>query len=289
MPSRKLVPTYTKEDILQIHRLGLEFDNITYPSDRIVGHVFTMSKRGDINSTVLDMGIASSIGYQAQISGGNLENFRYESGEYLRFGPTFQAIDDQFDVNLLELINPRFYIESSPTGGTHLEFVGKLTPSDDYTETYGFDHSGGGELRFSTNVLSFLNSTSDPGLPRLYYTSSFQVQPRTQQSAFSSLAYPIFNQSYSNASHIVTTQRQINDVIPEKDHQLVVLKNYIKPYGNLEAIEYIPLSSNVLTLEDSQKIVNGDVFITNFVWLNAHKVSNEGRGTRTNATQIARV
>jgi hypothetical protein len=72
MPDRGLVPAYTDSDEFQstvldnpstpanINLIGLEFSNIVYPNDDIVGHRFLVSSRSLDTKTVVEMGLIAT-------------------------------------------------------------------------------------------------------------------------------------------------------------------------------------------------------------------------------------
>jgi hypothetical protein len=59
MPDRKGLPTMSEDDNgnTLIRLLGVEFDNVSYPHEDIVGHRFLTARRNVANTTVVDTGI----------------------------------------------------------------------------------------------------------------------------------------------------------------------------------------------------------------------------------------
>lgn len=141
-----MVPTYegTGGDT-KINIIGLEFDNVTYPSSDIVGHRFLLSKRDQSNSTVLDTGVAISPGSTGIVG----QNVTYQVGGLFSFGAS-----PSDPINIAAVVTPKVLFERSTLNPSHIEIVRELQVSDSYTEGFGFSADGGGTFDFDTRVRS---------------------------------------------------------------------------------------------------------------------------------------
>lgn len=120
--------------------------------------------------------------------------------------------------------------------------------------------------------------------------SSVIMEPRTRQTQTGNLPGDVFNRSYSNPTAVYAVARNIIEYLSSTGlYPLVVLKRYINPYFNLEAITYVPMHSNFLTLSDPQVVYGGDAYISEFTWLDLYEYDGDGNGANVNASLLGRV
>jgi len=75
MPDRSLIPLYSNG---KLRRLGLQFDNIEYPHEDIVGHYIVVAKRDATNRTIIDKGIMAPAARAPKLSHNRIvEGFSY--------------------------------------------------------------------------------------------------------------------------------------------------------------------------------------------------------------------
>lgn len=127
IPDRKLIPHYTPDPSYAttpnasttvepgtITLIGLEFDNVLYPSDDIVGHRFLVSRRTESTKTVLDYGLLN-LNLQIQ-STTPIDTYSYKG----YFGGAANLVRS----NLAGFINPRSLYLKDVTNGSYFSISG---------------------------------------------------------------------------------------------------------------------------------------------------------------------
>lgn len=126
VPDRNLVPHYTPDSSFasnvpitqvspgNINLIGLQFSNVTYPHEDIVGHRFLISKRTESTKTVLDYGLM----HLRTDFDTNSPVTTYSYKGY------FGGPNTLLRTKLAGLINPRYLHLKDITSGTHFSIYG---------------------------------------------------------------------------------------------------------------------------------------------------------------------
>lgn len=263
MPCRTLVPIYTTDNVsfVALNFLGLSFSNVTYPLSNIVGHRFVYSKRDISNTTVLDTGI---------LTGANPTSTDKSLFDQMPFGV-------ESSETVVSFISPKTLL-GKPQNGSYFKMLGSLqtspTTDNPTRHIYPVDDNNS-EFEIYTTFYEYINTPIDPSssTENRSYSARLKIQPRTIQQATSAFTLPIHNESYSNAWSIF---KLINPTSSQTGLIQVANKKYLKPYSNLETIQYVPAHNSYLTLNDSQQVFGGDCYISELRVMDIWEAGQEG-------------
>lgn len=276
IPDRRLIPTYSQPN--QVWPIYLEFDNVTYPSDRIVGHRFVYSKRTSSTATVLDNAVAIRTRW-GTVEG---ETGKTNKWEYLNWEGA-SAFGSLYEDDVLVLLSPHNLSTGFPLNGDHLKYNYKLNQSSLQGVSEEYDRDGGGDITFSFNLTKYRSAptfltSSELQRPIL---ASVKVSPRSTQS-------PVFvgganyrNDSHTNTLNFVETEEYLTG---HREPKYVTVKQTIDPYPSLENVIYVPLHHNFRTLDDTTIVKGGDSTISELLVYDIHYVSNNQRSVHGQRT-----
>lgn len=245
-----------------INIIGIEFDNIEYPDDDIIGHRFLIVKRNSNTKTVLDngylfgperieddqykfeqmtRGIDTSSKAVAYLSPNSLLN-RYQNGNYFK----------------LNRIHTRLELDNFfPEEHGRREYGDANSSREFEIRSYWADYSPQGnntisEYRsYDANVFVDRNS--------LLRTSQFDNDVR--------------NLGYNHPLNIYELVNPVSESIPNGAMVYATNKRYIRPYENLEALEYVAMHPGYYTNTDSpQQVFGGDTFVSEMRIVNLSQV-----------------
>ena len=291
MPNTHDVPIMTPGTIqgdttnnqFEINIMGVEFSNIDYPDSSIIGHFFVSGFGED---TIVANGITSPHSTRFERSGPipRYNSINPLNGSYVQYvwdgqnsGHTLK--DDIKDSALMNLITPEFLFESKYETASQVKVFHRIicnslkARSTSFTSDYNVDNyftEDFDDLRGLYKKYTMLGKVlNDPlDFPEIYQMRK-SVRINRREHTFIGIA-KVHNDSYTNNFNIVQLNRKYTKVTGANDEfntirpnvRYVALTKLIDAYNNLFNIRYRKIHSNILTLDDSQVVFGGDVFIT---------------------------
>ena len=268
MPDRRLLPImenagipYTSGTVLN-NLIGLRFSNIEYPENSgIIAHRFHIAKRSEFDKTVLDTGWM--FGYVDE----SLENTELDFDYH-----NFRDQDTKWSQNKLTVgfVSPKIFAGNLPSG-THFKLLQTTEKSNEVqSNTSSNLYNSSKELLIKSSIDQY-TIVALPDHTNITFSTNVLVHPNSEQPQIGDFAKPLRNVSFSN---IVAAYHLLDDTDVYHKNLICSLKNYIIPYRNFQSLEYIPISK-FLTLDEDQDIYGGDVFISEFNYMNIYDISAE--------------
>lgn len=309
IPDRKrLSNTLDDNGVMKIRLIGAEFDNVTYPSSDIVGHRFLTARRSAINTTVIDNAVwfpptfngrNSSTTTQLDVNslltntleesvlGDSLLNQSFTDGDSQLYDHQAGTPLDK-TTNFGRLLSPKLLVNNSILNYTYLQFLrelryteGSLTRTIDST----YDYPGG-----NTSWRMSLFRADYFALPTLLTPINYanieakvKLNPRTVLTNFIDFSnnQDVANFSSSNPFDYV----EINKSIPAFSFAptpfpfasatkpfIVSLKQNVKPFPNLESLEYYSLNSSYIQPGEDNIVFGKDAYVTEFDVYNTYLI-----------------
>jgi hypothetical protein len=255
-PDRRVVPIYD-QDSDSINIMGIQFTDVEYPDDAIIGHRFVMARRTDDNKTVLDNGI---------IFTPNVNEVEDNSTYY----DTLSVLGNSH--NSLVFTSPKTLVEKRYFNSTHFRVHSKVVLEDSVlSEGTVDDPAYNSEMRVHTYTLGTENYQV-PVTENVQTDASIYVAPRTSQSAIGNFEFPLLNKSFSNAAYFFHNPNPVEEV----GLTLASVKNNGDPYKTLSLLTYFPIHNSYITETDEPEIYGGDSFVTNLNYFNTYDVDIQG-------------
>jgi hypothetical protein len=235
MPNRNLIP--------EKKSIGLEFDNIEYPSDNIIGHYFVYTPKTELTKTVLETGYM----FQLQEDDNYIVSSYYfarggEEGNYHSiYSPTTLKRDLEADYLTTQAIIDANGIKSA------------VYDYQEASKDYGGDDLQLG-LRFFNIVPDVLYTPTNYNIVNDYWLKPTQRNTTDDKT--------IVNISWQNSIKVVELDA------PHGNKIVTFKKVRNNLYSNLEGIEYRKLHSCMFTLTSEQTTIGGDSFLTDFTVFN---------------------
>lgn len=240
-PDRSLEPL-NKDGLITL--LGIEFDNIEYPSTDVVGHFFSRAKRDDINKTVLDKGLACSL---------------RENDKYIAF--SFFESDSVFS-NYNWLMTPKTLLgETVP--GSYLKVENVHLTSTTAVKGQKFQQAAKG---FEANDVHIAVRSIEPTGSIFPLDNNFKILSNKQLEVYGRETIgtkKLINFSNSNRLNMIETDRSLLLLPPNGSIAYVSVKDSRNVYCDLFNIEYFPMHHCYKVINDEQQLFAGDTFISN--------------------------
>ena len=228
----------------RIALLGLNFYNIEYPSDDIVGHIFVRAKKDDTDRTVLDKGVTTRM----------RENDKYIGFSYFS--------SDTNDSLFNWMFSPRNIIGDRVTGSyIKAEQKYKVVSSAKRGEKYkgAAKAYGSRDVDIGLRVIEPSEQESPEefnyaldGFDKIYPPYTVERQDDKK----------LMNFSASNQVLVNKTTRSLDT--GDRELLYAAIKNYREVFPNLFNINYVNMHQAPKRIGDSQEIYAGDTFISNF-------------------------
>lgn len=233
MPDRTLSEIYTTGSLIQA--LGLEFDNIEYPHDDIIGHYFVIRKR--TQKTVLDKGVLAPM-----IDGDLGRVFCYfEAGE----GDDHCVFFSPLTQKGKSLEATYFKLEKRNTQRRKLFYEELYNPA-----------ISGKDFYIGARVL-FYDEYEDPAYTNLSIQDEIMLQPGESLEPLDGT--DMSNLSFSNFAHVNKLSRSIEGL-----HYAAAKVWRTNAYADLFSGEYVRLHTCMKTIDGDQSCFDGDTFISEF-------------------------
>jgi len=229
--------------------MGIQFENVIYPNNNIIGHFFVSAKRTDENKTVIDSARFNSV-YDDSVSIGT-SLLSMETGTQLGT-----------DIKYLEVFSPKQTFKES------LSF--------DYCAIEWFSNSSGGASNIQVNnVPTLLISTfaQAPTIvaPRFSRKKILKYANISSKSKLSSglFAGTVENKDLINSHLLIELTNSLINTAPQggsifpPDNDFGYLKRYkTSLYSDLSNLEYKKISNIYYTNASNYKVFGGDCCIT---------------------------
>lgn len=284
MPCRRTIPVYESDldGNTLLNRLGLQFDNIVYPSSDVVGHVFSIARRGNSDTTVVDTGVIVPPSFVRTTDGfTTTPNEVYFKNLFLA-----NTLSGQPDSDTVHFISPNYLTKYTSLRGDHFKFLRRLRQSFYQRDDDTYDLVGANtEARTVATVRQYASTITE--IPSFTYKNildSIFISPNTFQSSFGVFDKEIRNYSLSNTINVHKLEDTIpaNETTPAGEIRTILyqaaLKRNVKPFENIFNLSYIPLHSAYKTLSDSQ-VVYGDVYVTELRYVDIFSLYDRAEGS----------
>lgn len=239
-PDRQLIPIESGDSI---NLLGVEFGNIEYPSDDIVGHFFSRAKRDDLNRTILDKGLACNL----------RENDKYRVFTFFR--------SDSADSKYSWLKTPRNLMgEALP--GSYLKIENTYTVET--TATKG-DNFQGAAKGFEANDVHIAVRSLEPTSMGVVQDINYKILDNRRLEVYGREnvnSKKLINFSNSNRLNFLETDKPL-PVGDNRSIAYVSVKDNRDVYCDIFNTEYFPMHHCYKTINDEQQFYAGDTFISN--------------------------
>lgn len=237
--------------------LGVEFSNIEYPNDDIVGHYFVRAKRDDFNKTVLDKGFMYHTSFPGIGNTSTTESFALQTlvGNFIH------------DEQVYSFFSPKVLTEREYLNGSYMKLERVLSS---FLRVVGVTEYEQQDLTVTT-VTNFwgIEPDSFPWVNRAY-DGNIYVNTESTQAAVQGFTSTLNNVDVAhdvNLYHFNTPiPRQFSSITINPTFPLISLfqtvnKAIREVYCDLENLVYVKMNTCALTLEDSQVLYGGDTFI----------------------------
>ena len=248
MPDRTLEPLQEDHSSgTRVRKIGLQFDNIEYPDETIIGHYFVIRKRTVNTRTIEDKGVLGAVrtGSQGEVFC-NMDSDNDTPWNYLWTPKNMTG--DQSDAD---------YIKAESLRENTYRMNG-----DDYEEEYNDALLTGKDFYIGTRVLRY-ETEGTPNWTNYNIVEQRVLQHGEQQTQLA--GDNLTNLSFSNFVEFVKTPASLNTTRDQLHY--VSLKKY-RPniYCDLFSGEYVKLHPCMKTIneEDGYYTFGGDTFITEF-------------------------
>lgn len=251
-----------------INLIGLEFDEVEYPDDDIIGHRFTTVKRTVNTKTVLDNGY---------LNGPRAIGVEEEEQAY-----QFRQLSHGANPNVkaASFISPKSQLRRYQNG-SHFKLNSvhqrrlhdQLAPELHGRREYKDDESNA-EFEIETIWYDFGFSWKQPANIYKPYTANVFVN-KDSLLRTSNFDFNIFNSSYSQGINVYNL---VSPVTPS-DFELIYATNkrYLRPYENLEALSYYAMHPGYFTDPNTPTTVfGGDMFVSEMRLVNIYDIDREG-------------
>jgi hypothetical protein len=232
------MPTRITESIYRddkIRSIGLEFDNIEYPGDDIVGHYFVIRKRTE--KTVLDKGFVVPL-----INGDEGNVFCY-----MQHGKSNDHV---------ALFTP-YTLQGKSLEGEYLHFEAKREKTEQKKQQEIFNSTTGNKDFYIAARAMFMDGEDDAQIVHASIEEDIMMQPGLARRSLAGT--PISNISFSNFVNGNKIDRSVSGF-----HYVGVKVVRSNMYADLFSGEYIRLHSCMKTISDDQTCSDGDSFISKF-------------------------
>lgn len=247
MPCRKSIPLIEDPgnfgDAIYINLLGIEFQNVTYPDDSIIGHFFCIARRDE--PTVLDSGF--------------LNGYELDADDRYNFSNWLYGVNTNDPV--VQFISPKSML-GQYQNGNHFKVLAAIAqkngdqPPEEHGDREYPDADSNGEFEIKTQYKSFGYSWQDENAVYRHYTDNVLIE---KQSIYEggNFEKPVYNSSFSNDINVF----RLGFDMPRKTSLYYAAhKIYVRPYENIYNLVFLPMHSNILT-ESSTQVFGGDIFI----------------------------
>lgn len=276
-PDRRLIDIYekTSDTTGVINIFGIQFDNVEYPHEDIVGHYFVYVKRTDFNRTVLDRGILTSayVGDDATLNPVGLNGY---------FGIGLVGYPNPLPLKGARFVSPKTLVDKQYLDGAYfkIEKQYKIGTASLEDEDYGGGGLGSPDARISYVAYNWGTSgfTSANSFNRTY-NSSIYVTPNSSALQVNNFEFNgnIQNRSYFNWFNAYN----LIDSIHDDDYGITDRLGYAGPLlaankidrdvnTDLAGLQYARIHNNILSESTSPEIYGGDVFISAINYMDCH-------------------
>lgn len=243
LPCRSLEPTIDSTGVRPIY---LEFDNIEYPNESIIGHYFVYSKHNESDKLVVDNGILNALRRDDN------DGFSRNIFSYLVTKQTYSTDWNYF-------ITPNTLSNNKINQATHI----KLNEHRDYNDSdfnfYRKEYNRGqADWFIGARVSDYKVTNSSDYIDKIEY--DYNLQPGQKQTQDSDL---LVNLSQSNYINFIKPKSSIPDIQKDKLFYAQSLR-YKNVFCNIDTINYVKASNCYYNLSSEQVIRDGNAFITNF-------------------------
>jgi hypothetical protein len=278
-PCRTQSPLQFEGEQTNLNYLGIIFSDIEYPDPTIVAHRFTYVKRTRFNKTVLDSGYITGVGKPPETENASPNELQFKGGDFWQNTNLFLAPEDRYSKEVVQFISPKT-LGGLYTGGTYLKFnFGTLNL---ITNTFGTAHEKTGDGQFQMFHTNYELAQQFP-ITETYrsYNDNIFIGRNSTQTGFNN--FVVNNRSLSNNGNVILLEDELStievtDTYPTIDVRNIYTynKQYIKPYGNLEALQYSILSPPLYTTSNYTSY-DGDTFINelNVVSIGSYTIIND--------------
>lgn len=283
-PSRKQVKLFEKDvnGNYFVNSLGIEFSDIEYPDSDIIGHYFVYAKRDETNKTVLDSGYITG----ARNNFSDTTQVYFDGFSSNLYAPTVGYGNNILGTNWISFWSPKSLLKRY-MNGNYFNFTNKVK--------YGFRN------RIDPNEFPINDSNEqiDPiyeqfefihdvtNANNISYTNNIFIDPRSSLAGVNNTT--IINDTYSN----VVNAYNLSDKITDNGITIfyyALNKIYKNPYRILENLIYYLPTNYIYTLNDSQVLLSGDAFISQFnvFSINQKARTNDERGHQEFYSELLR-
>lgn len=252
IPCRSYRPTsfLNSSNEIETAKIGLQFDNITYPDTDIVGHIFVKAKRTESNKTVVDNGFI-----YGHLTGEDENNY------YFGTSTPYVANTSINGKTVLAIHSPKIF-SSELSGFDYIKFIGIINQSNFNIDDYYSDDGTTYNIAIQAYDKKYVNTIQQVSPKYRSLVSDKLISPNSIYNGV--FDRPVINQSESNrllAIEINSPADIIGTFIYPKI--FVSLKRNIIPYRDLFSLQYEPITS-ILTLNDTQVSYSGNGFLNDF-------------------------
>jgi hypothetical protein len=236
-------------DTTTVELLGIEFDNIEYPSDDIVGHYFVRGERDNINRTIIDKGIANRLREKSTSS------FDYTTFSY--FTNNNNAPNDIYT------FTPNYLFEDSKGTPEYIKIENSFNFNNKILGSERYD--GVGSIFKETDTIIEHRTQYYSGL---IFSDSDKNRSVNKARSFDGLSFDtayLPGRKFYNLSH---TNRlltyNLESSFPNLGNNIayVSLRRDINIHPSLENIRYIRMHNCMLTNDTTSEIYGGDIYIS---------------------------
>lgn len=257
------------------HKLGIVFNNVSYPSDDIVSHFFVVGERTENNKTVLDQGVAGNLGKDNTRTA---FSFLQPNLGLATPGKGFKDCKStlNLDTERLWYMTPRMLFNKEYINGGYLKLIKKVSPVSVSAKSIEVDEvdqraTQKTDVFLGTRVKCYGLYNNKQANENRYYPiyKNYIIDPYSEYQDSTQL---INNLSNTNKVGFIRTRDVFK--LTNNDLALISLKVNRDVYCNLETIRYLRLHNCNLTIneENSYEIYGGDVFnsrptiVNSFLW-----------------------
>lgn len=230
---------------------GVEFSNVIYPEDDIVGHYFVTADRDEFNKSVLDAGYLIPVASKFIIDGGT-EVFRVGRINYTNPALTFPIEEWAF-------LSPKAIINREDLKGDHFVANYEIIPGGTTIEVFYDDDPNWGLFQWRTDV--FTPNTSFKKQNWAYDELRY-LPPRTIQPVQGGFTHLVENDSQINTFAVFHLKPTL--YVPPNSFGYYVTNKQTNEflYSNLFTLRYKRSHSGVLTNDAPNIVYGGDVLVS---------------------------
>ena len=282
-PCRTLIPVEGKEGY--VNQLGIEFDNIEYPHEDIVGHYILVGNRDEENKTVLESGISGRLRTSQDFTkdaNGNFDDceidfqsnnaavFNYYELFEESFGqgignPDFAELPWSYVITPTGLVNKQYprgeYLKTNYIKSRESKKVCQLTSGDGKFLQFNDSDT---DLRFRNRNITYRNLRQTPSQFNYNIEESAVVSPTAYVEAENT---SLFNLSSAMPMHFHRTNRRM-DISPKQLHYVYIKNTNYNVYCELDSVSYRQLGNCISEEGDVNSFYDGDTFISELDPLN---------------------